>query len=97
MKPGLRLTLLLAAVIVLLTPLAYATPPDPSWIRGLYDGGDFDDVVVLITGGSGVVEQSPPCHVVPLPAADGVLLQGEDGQLPVCASSSHQTRAPPTP
>ena len=42
--------LLLSAV---LTPMAYASPPDPSWIRGIYDDGDFDNVVVLITSAAG--------------------------------------------
>jgi len=49
----------LVGILVVLTPLAYASPPDPSWIRGLYDGGDFDDVVVLLTSGLGVVEPFP--------------------------------------
>ena len=40
MRSGRLLLLLLAGVIVVLTPLAYASPPDPSWIRGLYDDAD---------------------------------------------------------
>ena len=46
---------ILFLAIALLTPMAYASPPDPSWIRGVYDGADFDDVVVLVTAG----ERSP--------------------------------------
>lgn len=41
-----------------LTPLAYASPPDPSWIGGVYDGGDYDDVVILITSATGSVTPS---------------------------------------
>jgi hypothetical protein len=43
------LALVLVGPIVALTPLAYATPLDPSWIQGIYDGADYDDVVFLIT------------------------------------------------
>ncbi len=55
MKVG-RLRPLLGVLLVLLvgglTALAYASPPDPSWIDGIYDGADYDDVVCLITLGS---------------------------------------------
>jgi hypothetical protein len=53
--------------VISLTPLAYASPPDPSWIRGLYDGGDFDDIVVLLTGGTGIVEPFPAARRLSTP------------------------------
>ncbi len=42
------------AVLLLITlfavgPLAYASPPDPTWIGGLYDADDYDDVVVAVS------------------------------------------------
>ena len=40
--------LLLVALILGLTPLAYADPPDPTWIGGYWDDDDFDNVVVFI-------------------------------------------------
>ncbi len=43
--------LLLATALLLIAPLAHATPPDQIWQPGLYDGADFDDVVLLITAG----------------------------------------------
>src|SRR5262245_51443033 len=46
--------LLLVAVYALLSPLAAATPPDPSWVSGLYDDSDFDNVVAFIGGLVGV-------------------------------------------
>ena len=51
--------LVLVVVLVALTPLAYASPPDPSWNRGVYDDSDFDDGVVLITSATGVVDPFP--------------------------------------
>src|SRR5262252_3973473 len=32
------------AVLVLLPTIAFASPPDPSWIAGIYDDGDGDSV-----------------------------------------------------
>ncbi len=65
MRAG-RLSVLVALIVVLpvggLTPLAYASPPDPSWIRGIYDGADYDDVVLLITSRSGLPR--PPCRQI---------------------------------
>jgi hypothetical protein len=40
-------TLLLLVPVVWLTPLAYASPPDQTWIGGFYDDADYDDVVLL--------------------------------------------------
>ena len=45
----LLLALLLLVPLVWLTPLAYASPPDQTWIGGFYDDADFDDVVLLAT------------------------------------------------
>ena len=42
-----------------LVPLAQATPPDPSWIPGIYDAGDLDDAVTAILGTDGVAESDP--------------------------------------
>lgn len=42
--------LLLVAVGLLLRPLAAASPPDPTWIAGVYDDADLDNVVVLAGG-----------------------------------------------
>src|SRR5580765_2633410 len=45
--PG-SLAFLLCVLLSSLSVLAYASPPDPSWVRGVYDDADFDDVVCLI-------------------------------------------------
>ncbi|HUM17144.1 MAG TPA: hypothetical protein VL086_15720 [Candidatus Nitrosotalea sp.] len=54
MKPGR--VLLVGMLLILssaLPTLAHASPPDPSWIPGVYDGADFDDVVTVIVMGAG--------------------------------------------
>ena len=39
----------LLVALVVLVPLAYASPPDSVRIAGIYDGGDLDDVVFTVT------------------------------------------------
>src|SRR5262245_8405026 len=81
--------------MVALTPLAYASPPDPSWIRGLYDAGDFDDVVVMLTGGTGVIEPFPLDDVCPLLLVMGDVLQVDVGSVPTPTLLDHPARGPP--
>jgi hypothetical protein len=58
-----RLTvILLASVLATLVPLAHFSPPDPTWIAGLYDDADYDDAVVAVTDAVG------------FPAIDGVII-----------------------
>lgn len=67
------LVVMLAIAPGMLSALAYATPPDPSWIRGIYDGGDFDDVVVQITSATAAAPavaadaRTIPCRAERLP------------------------------
>ena len=46
--PRLSVMLLTLLVIVPVT-LAHANPPDQTWLAGVYDQADFDDVVGLLT------------------------------------------------
>jgi hypothetical protein len=46
--------LVLVVLMLTLTGVAYASPPDPTWIPGLYDDDDFDNVVDFITSSSSV-------------------------------------------
>lgn len=58
MKRLLVVLLLLAPVA--LPGLAHASPPDPTWVQGIYDDGDGDDVVTLIASGSGLLPAAGP-------------------------------------
>ncbi|HEV8530167.1 MAG TPA: hypothetical protein VGT00_01980 [Methylomirabilota bacterium] len=82
-------------VLVTLTGLAYASPPDASWIPGIYDNADLDDVVVLVTLASGLVGPVDPAglHVIPPPTATPAL-PPEKASFSVCAVTLH-ARAPP--
>ena len=98
MAPGPPLWLmavLFVCVMTALTPLAHASPSDPSWIAGFWDDGDYDDIVILITSSVGAVEP----HLL----SDARLVQPVVGFIPAVAeepvpaptASANQTRAPP--
>ena len=48
--------------------LAHASPPDPTWIHGIYDDDDGDSVVTLIASGTGLAPAAPsdPLFLAPL-------------------------------
>lgn len=64
---------LLAVVLVriLLPVMAFASPPDPSWIAGIYDGADGDDIVVLVYDTTATSAPSPS-PMLPLPCRQGL-------------------------
>ena len=66
MRPWRALALLLLACLSSVTPLADASPPDPTWTVRLYDDADGDDIVVSLTGAAWVVELTPPVSLIPL-------------------------------
>jgi len=51
------------ALLIGLRALAFADPPDPTWISGFWDAGDYDDVIIHITSHLGSAETSPDCSV----------------------------------
>jgi hypothetical protein len=93
-----RLLVLVALVligpIVALTPLAYATPLDPSWIHGIYDGADYDDVVLLITSGAGDVTPSLLPEFSQTLVVAGIP-QHASARVPTATVSTLHSRAPP--
>src|SRR5215467_10570580 len=55
--PSLSVTLLALSVIVPVT-LAHASPPDQTWLAGVYDEADFDDVVGLLTSALDAIDST---------------------------------------
>jgi hypothetical protein len=85
----------LLVAISAVTPLAYASPPDPSWVSGIYDDADFDDVVVFVTSGAGVVEPFLQSDIRGVPPLAGHTLQPAEDVVPILSRSSLRPRAPP--
>ncbi len=86
---------LLVGLMVVLAPMAWASPVDPSWIKGVYDDADFDDVVTYLTSGTVAIPALPVAEVLPvLGSVPGD--SAPDERLGVSAPlSSHSPRAPP--
>ena len=47
MPQAIAAALPIVLTLILLPTLAFASPPDPSWITGVYDDADGDDIVML--------------------------------------------------
>jgi hypothetical protein len=83
------LVLLLVGGLTVLTPLAHSSPPDPTWIAGIYDGDDFDDVIVSVTSVTSTVDAGPLAGLEP----GQVVL----GLVPSLEADSAARPAPPAP
>jgi hypothetical protein len=85
----------LLACLVSLTPLAQASPPDPSWIPGFYDAADYDDVVSLLTNSAGAVKVVDATQARPTLPVAGRVPAVENDRAPGSSGLSAQPRAPP--
>ena len=80
--------------VTTLSAFAYASPPDPSWIKGIYDDDDYDDVVVLATSATG--HQAPVVlALLPVPPLVHVLAETAEPLVSAQSTSSAHPRAPP--
>jgi hypothetical protein len=56
----IRTVALLASLLVWLAPIVVAANvPDPTWIAGMYDGGDGDEMLALVWDQTPAVEVEP--------------------------------------
>ena len=88
-----NLILSIAVALVLLPAIAFASPPDPSWIVGIYDDADGDDIVTLIAQTAAavaisLVQISPPIRLLESPSG---LAHGNVQLL----QADHHPRGPP--
>ena len=95
MRPGAFVHVVLLGVLLILPPLAHASPTDPTWIPGFYDDNDYDDVILFITGAVSAVDS----HIANRIGLVTVYLGLIAPRRPPCASArsveSLSTRAPP--
>jgi hypothetical protein len=87
--------IVLATLLTALAPMAHASPPDPSWIPGVYDEGDFDDVVALVTQTAGRVDTTPLDDRGPELVVVDLLGPVSEHALPSSPRSPSPTRGPP--
>ena len=84
--PRIPILLLLILPLVAAKPIAFASPPDPLWLAGVYDGADGDDAVTLI------LDRAGSDHV-----ARGEILALAAPAQPVTIGPDHGRRLRPPP
>jgi hypothetical protein len=96
--PCVKYWLVLAVVlaVVALGPLAYSSPPDQTWLTGLWDNGDYDDVVILATSTAGVAAAVVVTQPRPVLLVVARIAPVEPVDISSPAVDSPATRAPPT-
>ena len=92
---GRGLVVLLVALGPMLPVLAYASPPDPSWISGIWNGADGDDVVALVLSAFKALAAVVVAHAWLAPRPIGRVLLPARDILPVPARAGIRSRAPP--
>src|SRR5215813_2574930 len=92
MRRAITTLLPIVLSLILLPTIAFASPPDPSWVAGFYDGADGDDIVSLVYESSAASAAAPP-HLCPLPCLLGITLERVTRYVPV----RHFTCGPRSP
>ena len=74
MRRALSPFLPIIVALILLPAVAFASPPDPWWIAGIYYGADGDDIVTLVyeTAATNTVATA---KIDPLPRLPGISLE----------------------
>jgi hypothetical protein len=84
----------LLLVLVALLPFAYASPPDPVWLAGIYDVGDSDDVILVATSLESLGAER--CEIFSQDSRVSRVSPSVTSRLLDVSLRSPQTRAPPT-
>jgi len=92
LQQAIATALPIVLALILLPAIAFASPPDPSWIAGFYDGADGDDIVSLVYETS-AANQTIPSHLGPLPYLMEVCRDSVVRYVP----DRHFTRGPRSP
>jgi hypothetical protein len=92
---GALLLVLIALCLASETPLAYASPPDETWIAGFYDDDDGDDVVVSLIGAAWLVYLAPLTGLMPRFVAVPLAPPGRPRLRPIPIRPASLGRAPP--
>ena len=86
----------LLVLLFAIFPLAEASPPDPLWVGGIYDGADLDDVVAAVTAATAVVARTVLLLLGPTVIVAKAVLLADRASLPRPSLPAHPVRAPPS-
>jgi len=93
-KPRALVALLVLLALATLSPLALASPVDPTWVAGFWDDGDHDDVVLLVCAAVAdlATPPAPPDATAEVVASIQLV---EPAKRPLRPVASALSRAPP--
>ena len=95
MRSRVALIVLLAAALCGLSAVAFANPPEPLWLGGLFDAADADDALAAATWAEATAAGPPAAPLgIPHVAPDGVCSPG-DVVVARSPLSAARGRAPP--
>jgi hypothetical protein len=89
------LAFVLSACLAALSPPANASPPDPVWVPGIFDGGDYDDEIALLTD-IALDEHSPVEAVDPVPLVFKLVAYHSASHLTDLSLLGFHLRSPPS-
>ena len=92
MRQAISAALPIVLALILLPTLAFASPPDPSWVAGFYDGADGDEIVSLVYE-TFAANDTALSHVGPVTCLLEISLEGIVCNIP----DRHFTRGPRSP
>jgi len=95
MRPRSFVIGLLVGSMLVLAPLAHASPPDQTWIPGLYDNADYDDVVNAATAVLASLEFWPVPALGFRDTVMDLVNHLDEWAHASLTTSSNRTRAPP--
>jgi hypothetical protein len=90
------LVALLIGALLSLSALAQASPPDPNWFGGLWDNGDYDDIILLVTSGVGIADSHSTHDTRPVVVASPFIAPPDLAPLSARPLLASPTRAPPS-
>jgi len=93
-KPRALVALLVLLAVAALSPLALASPVDPTWVAGFWDDGDHDDVVLLVCATAAALH-APTTVPDSRRVVAGTPPMADAGAPPLRAGVPVATRAPP--
>ena len=95
MRYAISISLPIVLALILLPVIAFAIPVDPSWIAGVYDDADGDDIVSLVYETAGVAAASLGSGLLLSRSSNASLVSGPGT---IHGFPPHQfTRGPPPP
>jgi hypothetical protein len=95
LAPRVLLVVSIAIAPPTLATVAHASPPDASWLEGIYDDADHDDVAIFLTSETGAVRAAPAEHP-PIHPSAGRVAQPAKRVGPIVAVLPTRSRAPPS-